>query len=74
MLAIGRPKDGSKVNDRRDALHGLLQRIRVEQVTLYARSSRRNFLARPHERAAVDPSIHETAQKARAHEARSTSH
>jgi hypothetical protein len=73
IVLILRPKNGSKVNDCRDALDSLLQRIRIEQVALHARGSGRNSLARTHERATVDSSIHETAQQARAHETRSTS-
>jgi hypothetical protein len=56
------PKDGGKVNDCRGALDGLLQRIRIEQVTLHACGPGRNFLARPHQRAEVDFSIRETPQ------------
>jgi hypothetical protein len=47
-ILIRRPKNGGEVNDCRDALDGLLQRIRIEQVTLHTRGSSRNFLARPH--------------------------
>jgi hypothetical protein len=71
IVLILSPKNRRKVNDRRDAFDGAPQRIRIEQVALHARGSDRNFLARSHERAAADSSIHETVQQARAHENRS---
>jgi hypothetical protein len=51
-----------------------MQRIGIEQVTLDARGSGRDFLARPHKRATLGSGINETAQQARAHKTRSTCH
>jgi hypothetical protein len=70
-IGIRSSQNRGKVHDRRDALHGLLQRIGVEKVALQGRGSSRKFLARPYERAAADASVHEPPQKARAHETRS---
>jgi hypothetical protein len=73
-ILIGRPKDGRQMDDRCNALYGGLQRIRIEQVPLYAGGSIRNSLTPPHQGAAVDSGIHETAQQARAHKTCSTSY
>jgi hypothetical protein len=63
-----RPKYRGKVNDRRDALYGLPQRIRFQKIAFDGRDSRRDFFAGAYEGAAVHAGIGESTQKARANE------
>jgi hypothetical protein len=73
VILILSPENRGKMNDRRNALHGLLQRIRIEKIAFHGGRSGGNFLARPYKRTAVHAGIDEPSQKPRTHESRSTS-
>ena len=72
-ILIPSPENGGKMNDRRNALHGLLQRIPIQKIAFDGTSSSGDFLARPYERTAVYAGIDEPPQKPRTYESRSTS-
>jgi hypothetical protein len=61
VILILSPKNRGKMNDRRNALYGWLQRSRFEKIAFHGCSSSRSFFARPHERTAVHPSIDEAS-------------
>jgi hypothetical protein len=73
VILILSAENRGKMNDRRNALHGLLQRIRMEKIAFYRRRSSGNFFAWPYERAAMHARIDETPQQPRTHEPGSTS-
>ena len=62
VILILSPKNRGKMNDRRNALCGLLQRIRFEKIAFHGCSSGGNFLSRPYERAAVHAGVDEPRQ------------
>lgn len=72
VILILSPKNSNKMNDRQNALYGLLQRIRFEKIAFHGRSSGRNLLARPYQRTAVHAGVDEPPQKPRTYESRST--
>jgi len=73
LIVILSPENRGKMNDRRNSLYGLLQRIRFEKIAFHASGSSGNFLAGPYKRTAVYARIDEPSQKPRAHESCSTS-
>jgi hypothetical protein len=73
VILILSPENRSEMNDRRNALDGLLQRTRIQKIAFNASSSSGNFFARPYERTAVYAGIDEPPQKPRAYEPCSTS-
>jgi len=65
VIRVLSPENRRKMNDRRNVLHGWLQRIHIEKIAFNGRSSSGNFLARPYERTAVNTRIDEPSQKPR---------
>jgi hypothetical protein len=61
IILILSPEDRGKMNDCRNTLHGLLQRIRIEKIAFHKRGSSGNFLTRPYKRTAVHAGIDEPA-------------
>ena len=61
VILILSPENRSKMNDRRNVLHGRLQRSQFEKIAFHGRSSSTSFFAGPHERTAVHTSIDEAS-------------
>jgi hypothetical protein len=72
VILILSPENRGEMNDCRNVLHGLFQRIRIEQIAFYRCRSSGKFLAPPYKRTAVHAGIDEPSQKPRTHKSRST--
>ena len=48
IILVLSPENRGKMNDRRNTLDGMLQRIRIEKIAFHGDRSGGNFLARPY--------------------------
>ena len=63
LIRIGRAQNRGEVNDRRDALRRRAEGLGVQDVAPHGRDTSREFLAGPHEGAALDARIQQAWEK-----------